>query len=51
MDIYIADDLNTNDSEAVLSARQGYLLGQRVSALETTIASIATNSDIDALFE
>lgn len=50
MDIYIVDDLDTNDAEAVLSARQGYLLGQRVSTLENSISSIATTGEIDAIF-
>lgn len=53
-DTYIADDLLTNDEYAVLSARQGYLIGQRLDAIEETLDNlsleIATTGEIDAIF-
>lgn len=56
-DVYIADDLITDDPYAVLSARQGYLIGQRLTTLENASGSgsggsyqTATDSEIDAIF-
>lgn len=54
-DTYIADNLTTNDQYAVLSARQGYLIGQRLDALESASGGggsyeTATDSEIDAIF-
>jgi hypothetical protein len=53
-DTYIADDLLTNDEYAVLSARQGYLIGLRLDAIEDTLDNlsleIATTGEIDAIF-
>lgn len=55
MDILIIDDLYTDMNDAALSARQGMLIGERLDAIEATLANlsfeVAAESDIDALFE
>lgn len=43
MDIILADDLYTNDSEAFLSARMGVVLREMIE-------DVATESEIDAIF-
>lgn len=56
MDLYIADDLLTDDPEAALAASQGVVIGNRLNALEQALAALegalifATDADIDALF-
>lgn len=56
MDLYIADDLLTDDPEAALAASQGVVIGNRLSALEQALNTLgaaltfATDADIDALF-
>lgn len=62
MDLYIADDLLTDDPEAALAASQGVVIGQRLDAIERTLRELsgggsggssyetATEGDIDALF-
>lgn len=58
MDLYIADDLLTDDPEAALAASQGVVIGQRLDAIELTLRQLsggssyetATEGDIDALF-
>lgn len=51
MDLYIADDLLTDDPESALAASQGVVIGNRLNALEQALANLATTGDIDALFE
>lgn len=49
MDLYIADDLLTDDPEAALAASQGVVIGNRLNAIEAVL-TFATDADIDALF-
>ncbi len=50
MDLYIAADLVTDMDDAALSASMGVVINQRLTAVETAIANLATDADIDALF-
>lgn len=49
MDLYIADDLLTDDPEAALAASQGVVIGNRLTAIEEKL-TYATTGEIDALF-
>ena len=46
----VIDNLNSNSSTDSLSARQGKVLNGKITALQEEVANVATDADIDAIF-
>lgn len=46
----VIDNLNSNSSTDSLSARQGKVLNGKITALQNEIDNVATDADIDAIF-
>lgn len=46
----IVDNLISNSSSDALSARQGRILNEKIQEIQTALANVATDTDIDAMF-
>lgn len=46
----VVDNLISNSASDALSARQGRILNEKIVAIQETLANLATEEEIDALF-
>ncbi len=46
----VVDNLISNSASDALSAKQGRILNEKIKEIQTTLASVATDADIDAIF-
>lgn len=48
--ILVIDNLITASGKDALSAKQGKILNEKIQKIDTDIAKVATDADIDAIF-